>query len=89
MKGNEDFIAAPVYDHVLEMKKGITKNEFLGVGYAQNGFNMQQYENFNNGFSTFQSVPVGNEQIMVNHAENYVIQYQEFLDAFALRMQNA
>jgi hypothetical protein len=43
----------------------------------------------NNGFSTFQSVPVGNEQIMVNHAENYVIQYQEFLDAFALRMQNA
>ncbi|KAK2374259.1 ethylene-responsive transcription factor ERF086 [Trifolium repens] len=80
---------APVYDHMLEMKKGITKNEFLGVGYAQNGFNMQQYENFNNGFSNFQSVPVGNEQIMVNHAENYVIQYQEFLDAFALRMQNA
>ncbi|PNX98901.1 ethylene-responsive transcription factor esr2-like protein [Trifolium pratense] len=80
---------APVNDHMLDIKKGFSKNEFLGVGFDQNGFNMQQYENFNNGFSTFQSLPVGNEQIMVNHAENSVIQYQEYLHGFALRMQNA
>ncbi|KAL5100619.1 hypothetical protein RYX36_004946 [Vicia faba] len=82
--------AAPVYDHTLEIKKGLQKNDFLGGGFDQNDFNMQQFENFNNGFnSTFQSVPYGNEQVMVNRAENSVFQYQEFLNAFALRMQNA
>ncbi|XP_058772283.1 ethylene-responsive transcription factor ESR2-like [Vicia villosa] len=82
--------AAPVYDHTLEMKKGIQKNDFLGGGFDQSDFNMQQFENFNNGFhSSFQSVPFGNEQVMVNHAENSGFQYQELLNAFALRMQNA
>ncbi|XP_050907829.1 ethylene-responsive transcription factor ESR2-like [Lathyrus oleraceus] len=82
--------AAPVYDHTLEIKKGLQKNDFLGGGFDQNDFNMQQFENFNNGFnSTFQSVPFGNEQVMVNHPENSVFQYQEVLNAFALRMQNA
>ncbi|GAU42624.1 hypothetical protein TSUD_238170 [Trifolium subterraneum] len=79
---------ASVYDQMLEMKKGVTKNEFLGVGFDQNGFNMQQYENFNNGVF-HQSLPAGNDQIMVNYAENSAIQYQEYLNAFALRMQNA
>ncbi|CAK8537198.1 unnamed protein product [Lathyrus sativus] len=82
--------AAPVYDHTFEIKKGLQKNDYLGGGFDQNDFNMQQFENFNNGFnSSFQSVPFGNEQTMVNHADNSVFQYQEVLNAFALRMQNA
>jgi len=80
--------SAPVFDHTFG--KSAIKNEFSGVGFDQNGFNMQQFENFNNGYNgSFQSPPLGNEQIMVNHAENSVIQYQELLNAFALRMQNA
>ncbi|CAK8576339.1 unnamed protein product [Lathyrus sativus] len=82
--------AAPVYDHTLEIKKGLQKNDYLGGGFDQNDFNMQHFENFNNEFNNnFQSVPFGNEQTMVNHVDNSVFQYQEVLNAFALRMQNA
>ncbi|XP_004489775.1 ethylene-responsive transcription factor ESR1-like [Cicer arietinum] len=78
-----------------EGKKGISKNEGFGVSFdSHNAFNVQQFEPFNNnGFNALQSLPLGNEQIMVNHAENFVIQdifqYQELLNAFAMRMQNA
>ena len=52
---------------------------------------MQQFDAFN-GFSSVQAMALGNEQIMMNHAENCVVedvfQYHELLNAFAIRMQN-
>ncbi|KAE9596991.1 hypothetical protein Lal_00007654 [Lupinus albus] len=75
-------------------------NDFGGVSsfeYRQ-GFPMQQFGTFNNGFNVnaVHSVPpLGNDQVMMNHTEysttimEDVFQYPEFLNSFALRMQNA
>ncbi|KAK7307248.1 hypothetical protein VNO77_40138 [Canavalia gladiata] len=76
-----------------DIKREIPKNENFGVSFDhQQGFPMQQFDSFN-GFNAVQGMPLGNEQIMMNHAENSIIedifQYPELLNAFAVRMQNA
>ncbi|KAK7407219.1 hypothetical protein VNO78_08942 [Psophocarpus tetragonolobus] len=82
---------AQCYD---ETTKGFPKNESLGVFSSDHqGFSMQQFDIYNNGFNSVQSMTLGNEPFMINHAENCVaedvFQYQELLNAFAIRMQNA
>ncbi|KAG5059219.1 hypothetical protein JHK87_000248 [Glycine soja] len=82
--------AQECYDDVT--KKGFLKNDSLGVFSSDHqGFPMQQFDAFN-GFSSVQAMALGNEQIMMNHAENCVVedvfQYHELLNAFAIRMQN-
>ncbi|XP_020217912.1 ethylene-responsive transcription factor ESR2 [Cajanus cajan] len=79
-----------------DTKKGFPKNENLSVfsfDHHHQGFPMQQLDNFNNGFNSLQGVSLGNEQVMMNHAENCVVDdvfpYPELLNAFAIRMQNA
>ncbi|KAG5062107.1 hypothetical protein GLYMA_02G039300v4 [Glycine max] len=72
-----------------DMKKGFPKNEGLGVFYSDQGFPMQQFDT-SNGFN---SMAMENDQNIINNAENCVVedvfQYQELLNAFAIRMQNA
>ncbi|XP_027362376.1 ethylene-responsive transcription factor ESR2-like [Abrus precatorius] len=75
-----------------ETKKGLAKIDSFGFTSDHQGFPMQEFDSFN-GFNTVQAMPLGNEQIMMNHAENSFIedifQYPELLNAFAVRMQNA
>ncbi|CAJ1931353.1 unnamed protein product [Sphenostylis stenocarpa] len=75
-----------------DTKKGFQKNESFGVSFDHQGFPMQKFNSFN-GFNSVQGMALGNEQTMANHAENCIVedvfQYQELLNSFAIRMQNA
>lgn len=75
-----------------DTKKGFQKNESFGVSFDHQGFPMQKFDSFD-GFDSLQGMALGNEQTMTNHAENCIIedvfQYQELLNSFAIRMQNA
>ncbi|KAK7252412.1 hypothetical protein RIF29_36335 [Crotalaria pallida] len=85
--------------HVLPKNNGFGGGGVASCDYHQ-GFPMQQFGAFNNGFNVsneVQAVPplgLGNEHVMMNHAEyssimeNY-FQYPDLFNAFALRMQNA
>ncbi|WVZ10364.1 hypothetical protein V8G54_014894 [Vigna mungo] len=80
---------AQCYD---DTKKGFQKNESFGLSFDHQDLPMQKFDNFN-GFHHLQGMALGNEQTMTNHAENCIVedvfQYQELLNSFAIRMQNA
>lgn len=74
----------------LPMKEG------LGVSFDHQGFPMQQqFESFTHGltFNSVQDMPFGNHQLMMNDADfsmaQDIVGCQEFLNAFAPRIQNA
>ncbi|OIW10596.1 hypothetical protein TanjilG_15968 [Lupinus angustifolius] len=83
-----------------EMKSELPRNNGFGCvasfDYHQ-GYPTQQCGTFDNGFNVnaVQAVPpLGNEQIMMNHAEytsimEDIFPYPDFLNAFSLRVQNA
>ncbi|KAF1873355.1 hypothetical protein Lal_00027393 [Lupinus albus] len=89
--------SAPCYK---EMKSELPRNNGLGgvasFDYHQ-GYPMKQFGTFDNEFNVnaVQAVPpIGNEQVMMNHAGytsimEDTLQYPDFLNVFAFRMQNA
>lgn len=94
---DHDMLVSPTalcYDHITQRE--VTKTEGFGVSLDYQGFPMQQFDGFHDGYITPKAMPLRNvndHHLMMSEAEcsimGDIFQYPELLNEFAARMQNA